>query len=193
MPTVAGVARYNSCPIPDTDGDGINDEEDKCPTVPGVAKYNGCPIPDTDGDGINDEEDRCPTIPGVKENQGCPLVKEGILRRVIYDAKNIFFATGGFKLLPKSYRPLNEVAKIFKEDANLKLNISGHTDNQGKPEKNQALSEKRANAVMTYLKDKGIEAGRLTAVGYGHTHPIATNKTAKGKAQNRRVELKLNY
>lgn len=71
--------------------------------------------------------------------------------------------------------------------------ISGFTDNQGKPEKNQALSEKRANAVMTYLKDKGIDEGRLTAAGYGETHPIATNKTAKGRAQNRRVELKLNY
>ncbi|HEX4375199.1 MAG TPA: OmpA family protein, partial [Puia sp.] len=193
-PNQFGYARYNGCPIPDTDGDGINDEEDKCPTVAGVAKYHGCPIPDTDGDGINDEEDRCPTIPGVKENQGCPLVKEEILRRVIYDAKNIFFATGSFKLLPKSYRPLNEVAKILKEDANLKLDISGYTDNMGKPEKNQALSEKRANAVMTYLKEKGaVQDGRLTAAGYGETHPIATNKTAKGRAQNRRVELKLNY
>jgi OmpA-OmpF porin, OOP family len=193
-PTVAGVAKYHGCPIPDTDGDGINDDEDQCPTVAGVAKYHGCPIPDTDGDGINDEEDRCPTIPGVKENQGCPLVREEILRRVIYDAKNIFFATGSFKLLPKSYRPLNEVAKILKEDANLKLDISGYTDNQGKPEKNQALSEKRANAVMTYLKEKGaVQDGRLTAAGYGETHPIATNKTAKGRAQNRRVELKLNY
>ena len=191
MPTVAGVARYNSCPIPDTDGDGINDEEDKCPTVPGVAKYNGCPIPDTDGDGINDEEDRCPTIPGVKENQGCPLVKEGILRRVIYDAKNIFFATGGFKLLPKSYRPLNEVAKIFKEDANLKLNISGHTDNQGKPEKNQALSEKRASRVINYQQQNcGWKPYRmLTPTGMAKADPMASNDTPEGKAQNRRVAV----
>jgi OOP family OmpA-OmpF porin len=120
-------------------------------------------------------------------------VKEEILRKDIYDAKNIFFATGSFKLLPKSYRPLNEVAKILKEDANLKLDISGHTDNQGKPEKNQALSEKRANAVMAYLKDKAVEESRLTTAGYGDKHPIVSNKTAKGRAQNRRVELKLNY
>jgi hypothetical protein len=47
-------------PIPDTDGDGINDEDDKCPSQSGVARYGGCPIPDTDGDGVNDEEDKCP-------------------------------------------------------------------------------------------------------------------------------------
>jgi len=193
-PTVAGVAKYHGCPIPDTDGDGINDEEDKCPTVAGVAKYHGCPIPDTDGDGINDEEDRCPNLPGVKENQGCPLVKEEVMRRIIYDAKNIFFTAGSFKLLPKSYKALNEVSKILKEDPNLKIDISGNTDNLGKPEKNQLLSEKRANAVLSYLKEKGgVDAGKLSSAGYGDTQPIASNKTAKGRAQNRRVELKLKY
>ena len=193
-PTVAGVARYNGCPIPDTDGDGINDEEDKCPTVAGVAKYNGCPIPDTDGDGINDEEDKCPNLPGVKENQGCPLVKEEVIKRIIYDAKNIFFISGSFKLLPKSYKALNEVAKILKDDPNLKIDIAGHTDNVGKPEKNQLLSEKRANAVLAYLKEKGaVDESKLSSAGYGDTQPIASNKTTKGKAQNRRVELKLKY
>jgi len=193
-PNQKGIAKYNGCPIPDTDGDGINDEEDKCPTVAGVAKYNGCPIPDTDGDGVNDEEDRCPTVAGVKENQGCPLVKEEIIKKVMYDAKNIFFTTGSSKLLAKSFKPLNEVAKILKDDPNLKLDIEGNTDNTGKPEKNQTLSENRAKAVLDYLKTKGgIDETRLTSAGYGDTKPIASNKTAKGKAQNRRVELKLKY
>jgi OmpA-OmpF porin, OOP family len=193
-PTVAGVARYNGCPIPDTDGDGINDEVDKCPTVAGVARYNGCPVPDTDGDGVNDEEDKCPTVPGVKENQGCPLMKEEVVKKIAYDAKNIFFATGSAKLLPKSFKPLNEVAKILNEDANLKLDIEGHTDNTGKPEKNQVLSESRAKAVLDYLKTKGaVEESRLASSGYGDTKPVASNKTPKGKAQNRRVELKLKY
>jgi outer membrane protein OmpA-like peptidoglycan-associated protein len=56
----------------DTDGDGILDGDDKCPTVAGIAKYQGCPIPDTDGDGVNDEMDRCPKTPGIAENRGCP-------------------------------------------------------------------------------------------------------------------------
>jgi outer membrane protein OmpA-like peptidoglycan-associated protein len=72
-PNTPGVAKYNGCPIPDSDNDGVNDEEDKCPNTPGLAKYNGCPAPDTDGDGINDENDKCPTVPGVERYQGCPI------------------------------------------------------------------------------------------------------------------------
>ncbi|MFT4022587.1 MAG: OmpA family protein [Flavihumibacter sp.] len=72
-PTVAGTAKYQGCPIPDRDKDGVNDEEDKCPDQPGLAKYQGCPIPDTDKDGINDEEDKCPNEPGVAKYQGCPV------------------------------------------------------------------------------------------------------------------------
>ena len=72
-PGVAGLERYNGCPIPDTDGDGINDEEDSCVNVAGTLKYHGCPIPDTDGDGINDEQDKCPTVKGIAKYQGCPI------------------------------------------------------------------------------------------------------------------------
>ena len=64
-----GVARYNGCPVPDTDKDGINDELDKCPAVSGVARYNGCPVPDTDRDGVNDEEDQCPKVKGYRREQ----------------------------------------------------------------------------------------------------------------------------
>jgi OmpA-OmpF porin, OOP family len=72
-PLVAGVAKYEGCPVPDTDKDGINDEEDKCPQVAGTAQYNGCPIPDSDLDGINDEEDKCKDQYGVARYQGCPI------------------------------------------------------------------------------------------------------------------------
>jgi outer membrane protein OmpA-like peptidoglycan-associated protein len=72
-PTVAGLAKYNGCPIPDSDSDGVNDEVDKCPAIPGLAKYNGCPIPDSDSDGVNDEADKCPTIKGFAKYNGCPI------------------------------------------------------------------------------------------------------------------------
>jgi len=72
-PNQKGTAKYNGCPIPDSDGDGINDEEDKCPNQAGTAKYNGCPIPDSDGDGINDELDKCPTQAGPANRNGCPI------------------------------------------------------------------------------------------------------------------------
>lgn len=71
-PSVAGVARYEGCPIPDTDADGVNDEEDSCRTVAGLLKYHGCPVPDKDGDGVNDELDKCPDTPGSGQFQGCP-------------------------------------------------------------------------------------------------------------------------
>ena len=193
-PTVAGIAKYNGCPIPDTDGDGINDEEDKCPTVAGTAKYNGCPIPDTDGDGINDEEDKCPDRAGTRENQGCPEIKKEVIEKINVAARNIFYATGSFKLMPKSYTSLDEVVALMKEDASLKLQVDGYTDAQGDEAKNQVLSENRANAVKEYLLQKGIDAGRINTFGHGEENPIADNNTAAGRAKNRRTELKVtNY
>ncbi len=93
-PNVAGLAKYQGCPIPDSDGDGINDEEDKCPTVAGVAKYEGCPIPDKDGDGINDDEDRCPDIAGVATNNGCPEVPANVTKTLAIAAQGVAFGTG---------------------------------------------------------------------------------------------------
>ena len=193
-PNVKGVAKYNGCPIPDTDKDGINDEEDKCPTVPGVARYQGCPIPDRDKDGINDEEDKCPDVPGVKENNGCPVVKAEVVKKVAASAKSILFATGSDKLLPASFKPLNDVVAILKEDSGLKLDIEGYTDNTGAEKANVLLSQKRAKAVHEYLVTKGgIDTSRLTSEGYGPANPVADNKTAEGRTLNRRVELKLKY
>ena len=192
-PTVKGVAKYDGCPVPDTDGDGINDEEDKCPTIPGVARYQGCPVPDRDHDGVNDEEDRCPDVPGTKANFGCPEVKKELVEKVQKNAKNILFLTGSDKIATKSTKELNEVVAVMKEDAALKLDIEGHTDNVGKEAANQVLSEKRAKAVYKYLVRKGVDASRLSAAGYGPGRPVADNKTAAGRTQNRRVELKLRY
>ncbi len=189
-PDVAGLARYNGCPVPDTDGDGINDENDKCPTVAGVARYQGCPIPDTDKDGVNDEEDKCPSEAGPASNYGCPEIAQVVIDKINVAAKNIFFATGSAKLLPKSFKSLNEVVKILNDNPSYKLDIDGHTDNTGKPEKNQLLSEDRAKAVVGYLKSKGVDESKLSANGYGQDKPLTENKTATGRAKNRRVEIK---
>ncbi len=192
-PTIPGVARYQGCPIPDTDKDGINDEQDKCPNVPGVARYQGCPIPDTDGDGVNDEVDKCPNVPGPASNNGCPLpvVTEEMTKKVEMAAKDIYFETGKAILLKKSFPKLDDVVAIMTANPTVKMEIDGHTDNTGKAAANQALSENRAGAVVKYFASKGIGADRLIAKGFGQTMPIDTNKTAAGRAKNRRVEMKI--
>jgi OOP family OmpA-OmpF porin len=191
---IPGLARYQGCPIPDRDKDGINDELDKCPDVPGVARYQGCPIPDTDGDGVNDEEDKCINEKGPASNFGCPVISEEIIKRVNLAAKNVFFATASDKLLAQSTKRLNDVVTILNENPTYKVQIDGHTDDQGNDVYNQELSDKRAASVKAYLVSKGIADSRLSSTGYGETKPVEDNKTAKGRAANRRVEMTLsNY
>ena len=188
-PDVPGFVKYQGCPIPDTDGDGINDELDKCPTVFGLARYQGCPIPDTDGDGVNDEEDKCPTRPGPISNKGCPVIAKEVIEKINFAAKNVFFATGSYKLLPKSFKSLDEVVRLMKADESLILDIDGHTDAQGSDESNQVLSDNRAGAVKNYLTEKGVDASHLKSSGFGETKPVADNSTAAGRAKNRRTEM----
>jgi outer membrane protein OmpA-like peptidoglycan-associated protein len=180
-PDQPGLARYAGCPIPDTDGDGINDEEDKCKDVAGLARYSGCPIPDTDGDGINDEEDQCPTERGIIELKGCPKPN--------FAAEKVQFQTGSAILTKAAKLELDKGAAFMNQYPTLKFTIAGHTDNTGKEAANQILSEKRAAAVETYLVSKGAHPDRINTVGYGQSKPIADNKTAAGRAKNRRVEF----
>jgi len=112
-----------------------------------------------------------------------------VIEKVNIAAKNVFFATGSYKLLPKSYKSLNEVADILKGDDLLKIQIDGHTDSQGDDAKNQILSQNRAKAVRDYLVSKGVPEARTNFTGYGETKPVADNKTAAGRAKNRRVEM----
>ena len=182
-PTIAGIAKYDGCPIPDTDKDGINDEEDKCPTVAGVAKYGGCPPPDKDGDGVSDDDDRCIDIPGVVENKGCPLIS--------ISADNLKFQTGKFVLSNKATKDLTAVSEILKKNQFVSITIEGHTDNTGSDKINDPLSNKRANAVMSFLLKKGIDASRMEAVGFGSKNPVADNSTTIGKTKNRRVDIKV--
>lgn len=193
-PGIPGLVRYRGCPIPDTDSDGINDEEDKCPDVKGVARYQGCPVPDTDGDGVTDEEDKCPTEAGSASNQGCPVIDTVVVEKVNNAAQNIFFATGSDQLLPASYPSLQAVVQILKENPSYQIDVNGYTDITGNADKNQVLSENRAQSVKEYLVINGVDAERITSTGHGIHDPVADNKTTEGRAKNRRVEMKLrNY
>ena len=189
-PDVAGDKAHKGCP--DTDGDGVYDNEDKCVTVKGPVANQGCPYLDTDGDGVLDKDDACPTVKGPKENKGCPVMEEKI-KKVLLKARNIQFETGKAVIKPVSYAILNEVAKILKEYDYYNVSIDGHTDNVGKADLNLKLSQDRAKAALDYLVKQGVDASRMTSSGYGLSKPIADNKTAAGRAQNRRVEFNLNF
>jgi|CXWL01.1.fsa_nt_gi outer membrane protein OmpA-like peptidoglycan-associated protein len=192
-PDIKGLVKYMGCPVPDSDKDGITDDEDKCPEIFGVPPYKGCPIPDADNDGINDEKDKCPKTPGPVENEGCPVIKKEVINKLNFAADNILFETNTATLKSSSFKGLDEVVKILNENEGIQLKISGHTDNVGGDEFNQELSTRRASAVLTYLTEKGAGIDRITSEGFGETRPVADNKTATGKQQNRRVELKLSY
>jgi OOP family OmpA-OmpF porin len=101
----------------------------------------------------------------------------------------IHFDTGKSAILPESEDALKQILALLNQNASLRLRVEGHTDNQGTAVANQTLSEKRAQAVMGWLIANGVDAGRLTAKGFGQTKPVADNSTDEGRAKNRRVEL----
>jgi outer membrane protein OmpA-like peptidoglycan-associated protein len=216
-----GFQDEDGCPDPDNDGDGIVDKLDACPNDPGPLENQGCPVMDRDGDGVLDSEDKCPDVPGPKENQGCPDVDtdgDGIVDRLdkcptqfgpppdgcprkyalvevkkekIEIKQQVHFATNKYRVLPDSFPLLNQVAQVLQDFPKMKVSIEGHTDNVGGEKANLKLSQKRAEAVRDYLVSRGISPSRLEAHGYGPTRPIASNKTAKGKAKNRRTEFRI--
>ncbi len=112
------------------------------------------------------------------------LNKDGFL--ALY---GILFDTGKDTIKPESEPVLAEIVALLKGNPSLKLSIEGHTDNVGKPESNQALSQRRAESVKKYLVGKGIDGPRLETKGWGDTKPVADNRTEEGRAKNRRVEL----
>ena len=180
-PNIAGPVEFGGCP--DSDGDSIPDHIDDCPMIKGIAAFNGCP--DTDGDGVMDKYDKCPEEPGAIENDGCPIYVP------VEFAKNIGFESGKATLTQDSYQYLDQLVQIMKDDANCWVKLDGHTDNTGSDKINQKLSQDRVDAIKYYLVDNGINPNRIIARGHGPSKPIADNKTAEGRAQNRRVEINL--
>ncbi|HMG68139.1 MAG TPA: OmpA family protein, partial [Chitinophagaceae bacterium] len=159
-----------------------------------VERYQGCPIPDSDNDGVNDEEDNCPHLAGTVANHGCPEMDAGTQSKVNIMAGHISWSpVSGYKLSPASNKALDQVSGMLMADSNLKVTISAHTANTGDEEKNKTLSQNRADAVKMYLINKGVNQGQVEATGYGGEQPVADNKTAAGRLKNQRVELKLHY
>ena len=186
---VPGLKTLNGCP--DADGDGVADKDDKCKDVKGPKENAGCPWPDRDGDKVFDKDDKCPDVAGTIANKGCPEVSDDVMKKLNDYAKTILFDTGKSSFQQQTFPVLQAITAILKEYPESKFSIEGHTDNTGKADKNLTLSKDRAAAVKNYLVENGINTSRLSSEGYGQNNPVADNKTKAGKAQNRRVEVKL--
>jgi len=159
---------------------------------------------DDDGDGVANKFDKCPETPAntVVDGAGCPLktpapvIQEKVIiteadRRVVDEAiKDLEFDLGKATIRSTSYATLNKVAELLVQK-NFSLKLAGHTDNTGSMALNLRLSKDRAESVKAYLVSQGANASRIEATGYGPNQPIATNKTAEGRQQNRRVEFSL--
>lgn len=147
---------------------------------------------DTDGDGVIDEKDNCEGTPhGTKvDASGCPEAAKAIPDKD-WTLKGVQFETGSDRLKRSTLAALDEAADVLKTHTRVVVEIQGHTDNVGGNRANQALSEKRAQAVKAYLIEKGVPARRLEARGYGESVPVADNKTVDGRAQNRRIAFKV--
>jgi outer membrane protein OmpA-like peptidoglycan-associated protein len=103
--------------------------------------------------------------------------------------KNVFFETGSFELKKSSKVELDKLLGFMKVNPKVAVEIGGHTDNVGSAELNKELSKNRADAVRDYLVNNGASAGRIIAVGYGDSKPLADNETEEGRAKNRRTEF----
>ncbi len=200
-PDEPGPAWNDGCPIEDRDGDGIPDDEDRCPDDFGIPELDGCPPRDTSGDGVPDHIDACPDVKGSPDHDGClppepePEPREYQLVELHRDRieirQKVHFATGRWEILPDSFDLLNEVAQVLKDHPRLQIRVEGHTDNVGGAAMNLRLSQNRADSVRDYLIGQGVEPDRMESVGFGLTRPIASNATAVGREQNRRVEFRI--
>jgi OmpA-OmpF porin, OOP family len=195
-PDEAGTAATQGCP--DTDGDGVADKDDKCPDTPAGVSVgaDGCPV-DSDGDGVPDNEDLCPNSAGPADKGGCPELDAATLKlmnekvRFEFDRARV---QEGYKQL------LDSIVVTLERYPDHVLLIKGHADYIGTAEYNQALSERRAQAVKEYLVERGVQnPDRLVTRGYGETQPLvkvnerlSRRRTESARAKNRRVGFELN-
>jgi outer membrane protein OmpA-like peptidoglycan-associated protein len=162
------------------------------PPKPDIKTYKVPPISqakhlDEDGDGVQNYQDKCPhTL------KGDPVDKNGCPNTIIIETeklyRNINFGYNKCNLKTSAYPTLDQIIASLKVQPEIDIEVQGHTDSSGNSLYNKKLSLKRAKAVKAYLVGKGIDPARIYTNGYGSERPVASNKSEKGRALNRRVE-----
>ncbi|URM27917.1 OmpA family protein [Pseudomonas frederiksbergensis] len=158
---------------------------------------------DEDGDGVPDSRDKCPGTPkGVRvDADGCPppapapVVEEtAVVKEEVIVIRDVHFQFDSAKLTPADKDVLSTIAtRLKQESSSAQLTVTGHTDSVGSDAYNQKLSDRRAHSVVEYLISQGVPRSSFVSVtGAGESQPVADNKTADGRAMNRRTEIKIN-
>lgn len=132
----------------------------------------------------------------IKRHIPREVVKEVVVEKPVVTSDKwvlvgVNFEFNNTKISPESYPILYDAAKTLLRNTDLRVEIQGYTDNIGSESYNQKLSQQRAEAVKAYLQSKGVSENRLLARGFGESNPVADNKTAEGRAMNRRIEFKI--
>ncbi|MDX2182718.1 MAG: OmpA family protein [Gemmatimonadaceae bacterium] len=194
--------RLRPDPLVDEDADRVWDDDDVCPGTERGATVDatGCTVApppvvvaadgDADADGVADSRDQCPDTPrGTPvDAAGCRVLFAPNIRTVVL--RGVAFQTGKAVLTARSFAALDAVAASLVAAPEVRIEIGGHTDNVGSAVANRRLSQQRAEVVRFYLGRRGVALDRMTAKGYGPDQPVASNRTATGRAQNRRAELR---
>jgi outer membrane protein OmpA-like peptidoglycan-associated protein len=194
---IDGFADTDGCPDPDNDLDGVLDVNDKCPDVAedpdGFLDEDGCPDYDNDGDAIPDSVDKCPnqpeTVNGFEDEDGCPdKISIVTVDEIRISAEELFYGNTS-TIKPEGIAKLNEALEIINEDPDSRWRIEGHMDSQGSDQFIRTMSLERANAVLEFMKFKGLSADRFTTYGMSDNSPIGDNNTESGRRLNRRIEI----
>jgi outer membrane protein OmpA-like peptidoglycan-associated protein len=191
----------DGCPEDDNDKDGIKDKKDKCPNEPedpdGFEDEDGCPDLDNDQDGIPDNEDLCPNEPetenGYADHDGCPDEEQVrvVGDKIVLDDR-VHFRTNNATIRPLSHPLLERLAKLLREHPEYThIHVEGHADQRGPEHFNLKLSEQRAESVVNFLIDRGVEQDRLSFEGFGSSRPRVDAKHPRAYFLNRRVEFRV--
>ncbi|MFT6399089.1 MAG: outer membrane protein OmpA-like peptidoglycan-associated protein [Bradymonadia bacterium] len=198
---IDGFEEMDGCPDPDNDGDGVLDVDDFCPLdaedVDGFEDSDGCPDEDNDRDGRLDAVDACPDeaedFDGLEDEDGCPEEGAGAVQLTcdaIEITERVYFDTDSDTIQARSFNLLDQIAGVMRGAQFIRsMRVEGHTDDRGDAEYNRDLSDRRAQAVLRYLVEAGVESRRLQAMGFGEEQPVADNETRDGQNQNRRVDF----
>jgi outer membrane protein OmpA-like peptidoglycan-associated protein len=191
--TPFGVKVYSNGVSIDSDKDKVPDYKDRCPLIKGLIANEGCPKDqDLDGDGVVDSKDLCPDVKGSAENQGCPdkNFDKSVSIKIEDLASKITFERTKNTLSNSTTETLDEIVKIMQGYPATKYQIAAHTDNKYNEKYSLFLSKRRANAIMKYLIDSGVNENRLTSEGYGDGNPKYPNDGDAATANlNNRIEF----